>query len=82
MKIKSKASNPYSALNIVYERLGVTRAEEIFLAEHLGAIIGCATYIARSQVMSAYVDRALAIRLRISGATWCGEIARDPCATA
>lgn len=73
MKIETTARGPYQSLSIVYERLGVTRAEEIFLVEHLSEITGCATYIARSQMMMTYVDKALAIRLRISGATWCGK---------
>jgi hypothetical protein len=73
------------ALSIVYEQLGVTRAQDIALAEHARAIVNGATYVARSRTCCmtvAYIDKPLAIRLRVSGAAWCGDLARDPCASA
>jgi hypothetical protein len=65
------------ALTDVFERLGVADADEIFLDEDPSG-----NYVARSRSKRAFVDRALAVRLRFDGAIWCGRLSRDPCAVA
>jgi len=78
----SAAFDEQAALGIVYERLGVMRADEVWIEELRHTAFGDAGYRACSEMTSTYIDRALAVCLRTDGARWSGEIARDPCAVA
>lgn len=70
------------ALSIVYERLGVRHAHEVWLDDYTGPELGAAAYVAWSGSRLAIVDRPLAVKLRADGVPWAGEILRDPCAVA
>lgn len=70
------------ALDMVYERLGVVDAKEVWIAENSPVKMGAQTYIAYTGEKQAIVDRLLAIQMRADGAAWAGDVQRDPCAVA
>jgi hypothetical protein len=74
------AQTPNFPLTFVFERLDVAEAAEIALEE--GGQLNQIYYVARSHTKRTFVDRPLAVRLRVDGAVWCGDISRDPCAVA
>ena len=75
-------SNPEEHLDDVYERLGVSGACEITLAPTEQTVQHRRVYTARSRRALVHVDRPLAVRLRVYGARWAGDVALDPCGVA
>ncbi len=66
----------------LYDYLGVSEATEIILEALEMDTVSSGGYVARSGNRHAFVSRLLAIRLRTDGASWQGDITRDPCAVA
>ena len=69
-------------LDTVYERLRVSCADEIEIEPTDWKVRGRDIYNARSRDAVVHVDRPLAVRLRVSGARWRGDVALDPCGVA
>lgn len=67
-------------LKVILARLDATHVRDIQLDayDRRDRLI----YRARHGDRTAFVDRPLAIRLRESGAVWCGDVLEDPCAVA
>ncbi len=69
-------------LHVILLRLGASSADQIELRETARREPPLRLYRAMRGAKWAYVDRALAVRLRGHGAVWLGELLRDPCAVA
>jgi hypothetical protein len=70
----------HDVLHLIFLRLGASRGDQIELREIARRDVRL--YRATHGSKWAYVDRAIAIRLRENGARWSGEVLRDPCAVA
>ncbi len=68
-----------NVLQVILTRLSASSVADVSLEI---ATLDQPFYRARCGERFAYVDRVLAVRLRERGATWLGDIAKDPCAVA
>jgi hypothetical protein len=71
-----------AAVDLICARLEVESPREISLEELTKVDPTRPMYRARGTSRWTYVDRSLAILLRERGATWNGDVSRDPCAVA
>ena len=72
----------HDVLHLILLRLGASSADQIELQETVRHEPTLRLYRAMRGEKWAYVDRALAVRLRENGAVWSGELLRDPCEVA